>query len=359
MIKIPREYAKPATLLAWLMLVSSLFVSNPLSAGIRINEVMASNGTTIFDDGVWEGWLVTEPTGNRRFTPGNAVRMLLILNDGSGGEEPVWFLPTEKTVTVIKLGDGAGRATGIHGQSLSAPRNVVLLYDNSEGTGRPLAGTVIETSGVAFDYRFAPFFLDQVATRPLRWGTLIPNELSTGVRRIEERRLRTGELFIASSDPDGFPGTVLADGTIQSIDPAFSFSDWQNVHYPDPEERDAPDIGGPEGDPLGRGEPNLLAYALGGGFFDGRDAVYVSRDGDGAPTVRFPDPASRPDLAYIVEASEDLVDWSEILFDSRTDSAQPHLDGAGVVTVTGTTSAAESVRRFLRLRVKTISNDDD
>ena len=123
MIRIPREHAKPATLLAWLMLVSGLFVSNPLGAGIRINEVMASNGTTIFDDGVWEGWLVTEPTGNRRFTPGNAVRMLLILNDGSGGEEPVWFLPADSTVTVT------------------------------------------ESSGVAFDYRFAPFFLDQVATR--------------------------------------------------------------------------------------------------------------------------------------------------------------------------------------------------
>ena len=313
---------------------------------------------TASEDGVWEGWLVTEPTGNRRFTPGNAVRMLLILNDGAGGEEPAWFLSTDSIVTVIGLGGGESRATGIHGRSVSAPRNMILLYDNPEGTGRPLAATVIERSGVAFDNRFAPFFLDQVAERPLRWGSLIPNELSTGVRRIEERHLGDGEIFIASSDPDGFPGTVLSEGGVQAVGPGVSFADWQAVHFPDSEDRDAPEIGGPEGDPSGRGRPNLLVYALEGGFFDGRDAVYVSPTGNGDLFVRFPDPASRPDLAYIVEASEDLVDWTETVFDSRNDPAQPHMDDAGVVTISYTGAPSESIRRFLRLRVREVSGDD-
>ncbi|MCC5847519.1 MAG: CotH kinase family protein [Verrucomicrobia bacterium] len=162
-------------------------------------------------EGVWEGWGITEPSGNARFAPGNALRPLLILNDGAGGEDPAWFLRSDGSVTVLELGPGEGQGTALYGQTSNASARFVALYDVSDNL---LALTHVEARGSEFDDRYADFYLDTVAAHPGRWGTLIPNNLAVGVDRIEVLDADGAALEILDT---GLDGTIHADGGTQAV----------------------------------------------------------------------------------------------------------------------------------------------
>lgn len=132
-------------------------------------------------NGEWEGWVVTEPSGNERFTPGNALRPLLILNNGAGGEASAWFLRAENTVTALELGTDPGQGSALYGQTDNPDARFVAVYHDDT----LLALTHVEARGSAFDDRYADFYLDTVAAHPGRWGTLIPNIPGSGEIRLE------------------------------------------------------------------------------------------------------------------------------------------------------------------------------
>ncbi len=100
-------------------------------------------------------------------------------------------------------------------------------------------------------------------------------------------------------------------------------------------------------DPDADGIPNLVEYALGGepGNAASRNAPQQGMDGSGHLTLTFtPDVVSG--LAYVIEASPDLSDWSEQTdITSLLTPGTPH---------THTDTAAPGAGRFLRLKV--ISN---
>ena len=162
-------------------------------------------------EGEWEGWVITEPSGNARFTPGNALRPLLILNDGEGGEAPAWFLRSDSTVTVLELGAAAGQGTAVYGGTQNDNARFVALYDETDAL---LALTHLEASGAAFDDRYAEFYFDTVAAQPGRWGTLIPNNLTAGVSRID---FLDANGDVLETLEDGLNGTVNAGGGVQAI----------------------------------------------------------------------------------------------------------------------------------------------
>ncbi|NDA10714.1 MAG: hypothetical protein EBZ07_07720 [Verrucomicrobia bacterium] len=87
---------------------------------------------------------MTEPTGNatRFATAGTQIKMRIILNDGNNGTTAATYLTTTSYVTVKAIGTTAASATAIRGTSSADAKNFVLLYDNTSGTGRPIAGTV-------------------------------------------------------------------------------------------------------------------------------------------------------------------------------------------------------------------------
>lgn len=158
--------------------------------------------------GTYEGWFVTEPTGNARFTPGNTVQLRIILNDGMGGEAYQHFLTLPETVSVIRFGTLPGEASGIMAQSAWTPRDFVFLYDEVDGVTRPLAGVPVEITGSWVDDRYAPFYEQTVATTPQFWGTLIPNTLASGVRRIESRDFPDAEVVAVETFATGIPETI-------------------------------------------------------------------------------------------------------------------------------------------------------
>lgn len=160
--------------------------------------------------GNYTGWFMTEPTANARFTPENEVFMRIMLNDGNAGTTVSNRVTTSATVGVINFGlvNQAGEGTGIRGISTAAAGNMVYLYDNTEGTGRPVYGTSVETTGV--DYTaigtYASFYSTLVQGVNGSWGGIIPNVLPDGIRRIEERSNSDGSLVAVHTSVDGVWG---------------------------------------------------------------------------------------------------------------------------------------------------------
>jgi hypothetical protein len=157
--------------------------------------------------GSFTGWFVTEPTANAtRFIPGNNVFIRVRLNDGAGGTVATMYLTTADSIKIINLytvsADTAG--TGIYSSSLASPKDFVFMYDNESGTGRPIAGTFVESDGISMASSTALFYRDSVDNKDGHWGAIIPNILANGIRRIERRLLSDGSIHpVVATDADG------------------------------------------------------------------------------------------------------------------------------------------------------------
>ncbi len=166
------------------------------------------------EQGTFEGWFITEPTGNRRFEPGNQVRIRLLLNDGAGGTEIYHSIDTFSDIRVVEFGTEAGKATGLAAISEAVDRNFIVLYSDTEGAGRPVYATVAEHTGVGFDDRYAGFFREWTEGQSGRWAAVLPNELPDGIRRIEERSILDGFEVNSITSENG----IWADG-ISTVNP--------------------------------------------------------------------------------------------------------------------------------------------
>ncbi len=169
-------------------------------------------GTFVADEnGTYSGWFITESTGDVRFTPGNQLFMRLMLNDGMGGTNVATRITSLTSATVINFGTEGDpeSGTGVRGISPCASGNFVYLFDNEEGTGRPLYATSIENTGIDFTGTgYAGFFMDDVDGNNGSFGGIVPNLLPSGIKRIEERSMVDGSLVYNWNSPDGLWGTT-------------------------------------------------------------------------------------------------------------------------------------------------------
>ncbi len=132
-----------------------------------------------------------------------------------------------------------------------------------------------------------------------------------------------------------------------------TFATWQAIAFPDPSALADPLVSGPGADPLGTGVPNLLRYALGLSLSDDPTGRTPQFSGSAtAPAIRFAFDAGCNDIAYVVEATGTLADWSSarILFDSRTDF--PPVSADGWISISD--PAAAGTQQYYRLRVHLI-----
>ncbi|MGD0038243.1 MAG: T9SS type A sorting domain-containing protein [Bacteroidota bacterium] len=169
----------------------------------------AGNYGTFTTDGTgtYEGWFITEPTGNKRFIPGNYVFMRITLNDGAGGTSAALLLTTADSVRVVKLGTAVSDSTGtgLRCTSSASPKNFVFAYADTAGTGRPISGSFIESDGTdnSTTTSYAAFYSNSVNGVNGSFGIVLPNMLSNGIRRIEQRSLADGTLVASATDIDG------------------------------------------------------------------------------------------------------------------------------------------------------------
>ena len=161
-------------------------------------------------NGEYTGWFMIEPSGNARFTPGNQLFMRIMLNDGNEGTSVVNRVTSAEAATVINFGNQnlPEMGTGIRGISEAAAGNLVYLYDNMAGTGRPVYGSSIETTGVDFAAAgtYVGFYTGQVQGVNGSWGGIVPNLLPDGIRRIEERSNADGSLVAVHTSENGVWG---------------------------------------------------------------------------------------------------------------------------------------------------------
>ncbi|MHC1777843.1 MAG: T9SS type A sorting domain-containing protein [Lentimicrobium sp.] len=168
---------------------------------------------TTGNDGVYSGWFVTEPTGNAtRFKPGAELFVRILLNDGADGTIETTRLTSAESVKVLGFYTNSSDTTGtaIRGISNYSPKNFVFLYDNTQGSGRPLYGTQVETSGVDFagSGSYASFYTESVAGTNKAWGGIVPNINANGVKRVEERSLSNGAVVASHTSANGVWGTT-------------------------------------------------------------------------------------------------------------------------------------------------------
>jgi hypothetical protein len=165
--------------------------------------------------GSYTGWFGLVGTGNARFTAGNVIYLRIMLNDGAGGTSIAARVTTTLGVTCIAFGATASDGTGIYAQPGYTAKDVVLLYDNQTGSGRPLSAGIVQNEGITLPSAVA-FYSGSVDGVAGAWGTIIPNTLPGGVLRIEERAFADGGIVQYLSDLDG----IWNPGAISTVNPA-------------------------------------------------------------------------------------------------------------------------------------------
>jgi hypothetical protein len=160
--------------------------------------------------GNYTGWFAAVNTGNARFTAGNYVHPSIVL-DSSGNKRGVTNSRFVALDSVLVLGynasAGSTNGTAIRGMSNAAAKNIVVLYDNTTGTGRPVSTSLVEDMGVTIS-SLASFYSAAVAGVSGAWGTIIPNTLANGILRLEQRSLTTGQVVFSNTSSNGTWGTT-------------------------------------------------------------------------------------------------------------------------------------------------------
>jgi len=163
------------------------------STSVNVSTAPNYGEFTTDGTGSYTGWFITEPTANDRFIPGNVVNFRLCVNDGAGGTSVVNRITTALSATILNFGNTSGsgtQCTGLTGSTYGTEKNLVMLYDNINGTGRPISSAIIENDGAPVA-SYAAYYPNGVANA---FGTIIPNNLTNGIRRVEERSLATGAI---------------------------------------------------------------------------------------------------------------------------------------------------------------------
>ncbi len=144
------------------------------------------------------------------------------------------------------------------------------------------------------------------------------------------------------------------DGAYQqwlvSADHPATYTAWVNQQFPLSADRTNAAVSGPAADPSGQGASNLMRYALGLTKNEAPSpAIPVLTASASGLDFRFRFDPGLTDVTYRVEASTDLVDWSEVVFDSRLDALSSLANGW--MEIEDTFDPAQMPRRFLRLRI--------
>lgn len=181
---------------------------NPDSSNFRYSTSASLTNAAGYDifttnaAGEFTGWFSFANTGNGRFTAGNYISPTISIGDTGGALVARRALNDSILVLSYSTSVTATGGSGIFGKSLAGPKNLVLLYSNTQGTGKPASVCFTEDDGVTIASS-VQFYTDSVNAIQGRWGTIIPNTNPDGIRRIELRGLATGELYYHSTNPDG------------------------------------------------------------------------------------------------------------------------------------------------------------
>ena len=151
--------------------------------------------------GTYTGWFAFVNTGNVIFTPSNVVYPSIVLAPNATPTVIEKRLLLNQGLTVLAPGTGTTAnkdGSGFKGSSSATPKNLVAVFDNANGTGRPVSLTVVENIGVTIASLSAYY-----TTAAGDWNTIIPNVLPNGIRRVEQLSVVDAAVVGCASDADG------------------------------------------------------------------------------------------------------------------------------------------------------------
>ncbi|WP_170982871.1 ExeM/NucH family extracellular endonuclease [Dyadobacter frigoris] len=173
----------------------------------------AGNYETFTTDGSgnYTGWFGFVNTGNARFTAGNDVYPVIVIASSTGTILFRNVLDTSIKVLGYSAAPAANNGSFLKETSSATAKNLVAIYDNIAGTGRPLFLSPVEATGATIASVITGY-----SAAAGSWNAIIPNILPNGVRRIEQRSVNTGNIVGCATDDDG----VWATGSVNTVNPA-------------------------------------------------------------------------------------------------------------------------------------------
>jgi hypothetical protein len=139
---------------------------------------------------------ILEATGNARFRTDKTIYPKVFLREDAANPTDSAVVYADKTpVKPIAFGSSCPNqdTCGSFVYDSITPSLVnsrfVFLYDEyllgpNPSFKRPIAGAIIEPTGISYPSSYLSAYLSQVATKPGRWGTIIPNTFPNGIRSI-------------------------------------------------------------------------------------------------------------------------------------------------------------------------------
>ena len=163
--------------------------------------------------GSYTGWFGFVNTGNARFSAGNDIFPTVVIASSTG--TILFRLALNTSIKVLAYGTTSAANTGsfLKETSSATAKNLVAVYDNVAGTGRPLFIAPVET--IATSVPIASKISGYSETGG-SWNAIIPNDNENGVRRIEQRSVTSGAIVGCATDNDG----IWPTGNISTVDPA-------------------------------------------------------------------------------------------------------------------------------------------
>ena len=162
--------------------------------------------------GSYTGWFGFINTGNARFTAGNDIFPTVVIASSAG--TILFRLALNTSIKVLGYGTAPVANTGsfLKETSSATAKNLVAVYDNVSGTGRPLFIAPVETLGTSLPIASK---ISGYSETGGSWNAIIPNVNENGVRRIEQRSVTSGAIVGCATDADG----IWPTGNVSTVNP--------------------------------------------------------------------------------------------------------------------------------------------
>jgi hypothetical protein len=143
--------------------------------------------------GTYTGWFASGPVGNAaQQAIGANVHFYVQVNDGGSGTTLAQSFRTTSTIKLLNYTDVPSDPNGctpLLGTSTTGDEKIVVIYDNTAGTGRPLYCTFTENNNQGGQLNEGNIWNNPVIYPTVdgvsgSWAAIIPNNLSGGVKAI-------------------------------------------------------------------------------------------------------------------------------------------------------------------------------
>ena len=298
------------------------FVRSTSSPRFLATDLLTRHAEFVTDAlGTFTGWFFIEPTNNIRFTAGNTGWLRILLNDGNAGDVTAFHLTAAPSIQVLDFGSSSTQGSAVYGQSSAAPRNVMVFYEDAAGAMRPVGASIVEGSGILADANHAAFYRNEVLGQTGRWGSILPNDLSAGIRRIEERNGVTGEIVGTNVFAQSHPLTTLMNRGANALalhvpsSTASPLAHWQASRFVLADLQTMSTAGAAQSDPDGDGVVNLLEFAfVMDPFVSSQEGLpkldWETVNGTRRVIFRYRRLKENHGLEYMVERSHTLQPWT-------------------------------------------------